>query len=283
MTTATFVRPIGLYFSYLFFLCLIVWAFRKKQLTVVGILLICLLGHFIATGLWMHRNKQAIGYGTFATVQEINLYEYVGASIHAANHGENWGNVRDAFRVEANALPEAERYRYMKQRAFQIVAKHPISAFIVWSKGAASLFFQSSLAQILQFTGQRSSGTGIIYKYHSMQLSDFVRYLWHNELPMVLLLSVGAVSLCPFWGVVLMGIHPVFRNRPLAAGTLLGVILFLVVISSGPQTTERFRAPIIPFASLFAAIGINCTITLIRDAKRGKCSPLSRNFISLSE
>jgi len=71
--------------------------------------------------------------------------------------------------------------------------------------------------------------------------------------------SYSVIYLIGLYGLVIIGLINLFRQRPLILGQhlFLGVVvIYLVCISAGPEANSRFRSPVMPILAAFAAGGV---------------------------
>ena len=144
----------------------------------------------------------------------------------------------------------------MAQRSQQVIAQSPAMAAQVWLKGFAALMLQPSAASLLEITGIRPANSGIIYKFSSMPPLQFLGHLMAHEAPLLLVVLCGALLLMVFWTLAAMGLRQAWRGDRILALLFCISLGYWMLTSSGPQTTARFRAPMVAPAAVLAALGL---------------------------
>ncbi len=254
---ATFIRPLALYLPVILIPVLMLYGLRLGRKRMLAGLALGAVLYVVGVGGWMHRNEAAAGYPGFASVQETNLYEYIAASIEARVQGRSWADVRQEYEQKALEIQPAELHDYMRRHAVHVILSRPVEAGKVWLRGALVMFFQPATGHLATLFGLRQSESGIIYKFVSMPLREFAAYAWREDRALVLFLALGLAWLAPFWSLAIAG--TVWAVRRPAPFTILALLMagYVVLVSSGPQSVERFRAPLIPVAAVFAGTGVS--------------------------
>lgn len=256
LTAAGFVRPVSLYLPLLIIIASIPFIWRQRSIFLAFSLVIGLVVHLVSVNAWSHRNAEVTGEPIFATVQQVNLYEYVAASIEAKARGVSWEDVRASYVAALEEVPQDQSQAFMRQKALQVIAAHPFTAASVWLRGAVVLALQPATGQLATLLRLRESGSGVIYKFVSMPLTKFIEYAWHNEKALILSIGIGFLWLVPFWSLTVTGAVLSLRRAGPTEIILFATIGYMILVSAGPQTVDRFRAPLVPFCSVFVGIAI---------------------------
>jgi hypothetical protein len=148
----------------------------------------------------------------------------------------------------------------------RIILAYPIAATKVWIKGAAMLLFSPSTGHLPELFGMRATNSGILSKFHSLSTIEFIRYLISNELALLLFISLELLWLLIFWIFTVKGIFNTARYPYFPHLVVLSILSHFLIISSGPQTLDRFRLPMLPFLSVCTGVG---AATLIRNFRHG--------------
>lgn len=256
VTASAFVRPVALYLPAFLFIGALPTLFTRRSLWITCALVLGVAVHVAATYAWSQRNAQVEGAATFAKVQEVNLYEYVAASVEAKAQGRDWEEVRGEYDAALEQVPEGERFSYMRSHSLGVIRANPVAAAKVWLRGAVVLAAQPATAQLATLFGLRESGSGIIYRFVSMPFKEFMAYAWENERALLLFMIPGMLWLGLFWLLAFIGILFSLRRAGPTLALLLAQTVYLVLVSSGPQTLDRFRVPIVPLCAVFLGVAI---------------------------
>ncbi|NJB68403.1 4-amino-4-deoxy-L-arabinose transferase-like glycosyltransferase [Desulfobaculum xiamenense] len=268
LTVATFIRPIALYLPWVAAACAIVTLLRRALPLRTALVALMLVAHIIATGAWTERNARLADMPSFSTAADYALYEYIASAVLAVHDGRDWQTVRHEHQALAAALPPRERHVFMRREGLRILAEHPAAALRVGLRGALPLLLQSSTGHIPELLGQRHGGSGIIYKFVSMPLGDFIAHVLREERLLVASLAAGSAYLAALWGLLLYGFATECRTPHTAtAGRLrlpraeivlpLALAACLLALSAGPMSVDRFRAPVVPLVAMVAGAGLS--------------------------
>lgn len=266
ITIATFVRPTSLYLPYVLGCTIIFWsllfdAIGKKVLTSILVLLVG-GAHMTATDLWKERNFQVSGQREFATVQSVNMNEYIAASIIASGEKKPWREVRSKYSEAYHTLPAEERKKFANDTFLNSVKNYPVESIRIFLSGMFTNMFDAGLGDWVNFFELRRKGSGIIYKYKDMSLTEFVAYLVTKEKLLLLSSIIGFCYMLVTWTSFTYGTFRIEFKLPVIM--LLTVIAYVIVVSSGPQSLSRFRVPVMPLILVFASIGLTTFFSRLR-------------------
>ena len=247
LAAATHVRP-GQYYLPLLVVVLLVWTGRRHgwgiRQTVpaaVGLLMPVLL----LVGGWQVRNAEQVGSSRFSGIEAVNMMKYRAAGVVAEREGGDWREVRrelmDLYGPEFEGGSTGEYYDRMYEKGLELVLEDPVSLVKVTSAGAwrAAVSFPANT-------------DGMFERWNLPNLAALRILIDYAMVPVWLL---GFVGLLKAWRTAV--------NRP-AILTLILPVVYLFVLSSGPESYARFRVPIMPILWLFAAGGLAVTLETIR-------------------
>lgn len=258
LSLSAFVRPISIYLVYLIGFMSVVTYFIKNKRGFIVVLSSILL-HFVLINAWSLRNEIKTGAYVFSSVSSDNLYEYISASILAKAEGKSWETVRDEFRGDIENMSLSERILYQKRKYIEIISGYPKEAVIIGAKGFFTNIFDPGTGELANMFNLRKSNSGIMYKFVSMPISEFIVYVLEHEKALITTMIIGILWLIIFYISVLYGIFKIERDYVFIL--LLVVIFYFLITSSGPQSYARFRVPVTPHMSIFAGYGIYNVLT----------------------
>ena len=207
LTSATFVRPVALFLPFLL-LPLVPRMIRNFGWTSVVPAVLAISVYVGSIGVWTERNARVADARAFATVSNVNLYEYVAAATAARGEDRTWEEVRSEFTQleQSESLSTQAALDSTVARSFRTFREYPIQFFYVLVRGAITNALDPGSGEILNQTGIREPDSGIIYRYVSMSTRDFVVYLFANELPLLISLAAGLAWVLALWVLAALGL-----------------------------------------------------------------------------
>ncbi|MGB8227437.1 MAG: glycosyltransferase family 39 protein [Sedimentisphaerales bacterium] len=244
----TFVRPISLYFPYVLiaFALISFMAYRLDFFSKRAIVS-CLCGFVIciaATLSWQHRNLSLAGSNEFAAVSSYNLISFIVAPIVADSQSLPPDKIKSRFDSEYMHIPQNKRTEYAKDKFVDTVLTYPASAIKVFIKGVFLTMLEPGIGDWLNFLHLRTPGSGVIYLYQSLSMTDFLHYLLAHDLIFLIVQIAGFVYILALWFGAVSGLTAM-RHRIYLSIFIVFLFYFLLVSSSG-GSYSRFRIPIEP-------------------------------------
>jgi 4-amino-4-deoxy-L-arabinose transferase-like glycosyltransferase len=245
LAVATLIRPTTYYFPVLVVPLLVVARWRagpRAGLVAVAEFLVPII---VLVGGWQLRNQHEVGSLRFSGIEAVNMYQYRAAGVLAEERGTSAKTQRLRLAREFGPLGSQEQgpyYDRMFDKGFTIVRSHPVQFAKITIKGL----------------GREVGGVG------QESISNYLRL----DEP-TLLTALLALGLLAFWLATAAGIVFAFvrdRARWLGHVLALATASYVLVASAGPEAYSRFRVPVTPILSLFAAFGV---VTLVRWVTRG--------------
>lgn len=236
---AALTRPVAEYLP-LLLVPVTLFAFRANARARLIAAAALAVGFIVLTGGWIARNATQTGVPVLSTIDGTNMLHYraVGA---LEESGETSAQAAAFVRTErAQRVHPADNAARVSRTEMSlglgIVADHPVGAAKSWVKGAGRILFGP---------GKGDSSRLLTGRPHSQ--STAVR---------------GALALAEIITAIvvlaaLIGTVAVLRGRtPREVYILLAIVVYLVVISAGPEAYSRFRVGLEPFIVVLAAIGV---------------------------
>jgi 4-amino-4-deoxy-L-arabinose transferase-like glycosyltransferase len=226
LMAATFVRPATVYLPLVIGLLLVIKAFRTPEwrgawLVATALMLVpCVVG----TVGWVARNDRVVHGRSFAGIDGLSMYLYKGGGAIAEDTDTDFVRVKNRLRNEFGLRRPNETqgsyYADMYDRGVELVRQHP-RGFVI------------------------STAKGFVRETTEMQ--------WEDEVPTPLATLLRAVGVAliglAVWGAVLA-----LRRPPRTAHVIVLVLIaYVFLLSAGPESGVRFRAPLSPLLILYAA------------------------------
>lgn len=210
----------------------------------LGLTFLMTTGLLLPVSVLVVRNHSVTGYWLVSSIEGTNILYYRAAGAVAAESEKTRVEVADRIKkqmsqqTESMANPAAICARE-KRAGVRILLQHPKGALLCSVEGCARLLFGPGLKSL----------SVLLHGHESYD--EPAQTGW--PLQMVQFAIVGTIYLAAALGMVFL-----WRQRSFAAlGTTTTVILYLVLISSGPESYSRFRVPLMPLLCILAALGID--------------------------
>ncbi len=263
------IRPIGYYLVFLvllaFLLAGIVARWKRNELAMI--LLLVSLPWALLVGGWQVRNWLATGSSEFSSIQSFNLLYYRGACIVAKRDDISFDSARqviDATLGDTDGMPEAQLGELYMQEGVELIRRNPLLSLECQLIGGARMLLPPGEGRLVRYLGIPDAREKTLEDLVRLSLSEY-KQKWLVEYPVQFLVFIpAALYLYSLYGFAAAGVwHSLARDRSQRFAHLLalGVILYFMVVSAGPEAYARFRMPIMPFLALYAGLGV----TLLTD------------------
>lgn len=248
---ATLVRPASYYLVVVLvaFAALYLARRRASPRALAGALLLLLLPSVLMVGGWQLRNQLQVDSWRFSGIEAVNMYVFRAGDVLAQREGVPFdpynGTIDYDLAPRGVAESQGSYYNRMYAEGVRIVLSDPLAAARTAVRGAAMV----SLAE----GGHFLTRVGI---------DDSPIARWLLRLWMLSLWLVGGVAAIAGWR------RPEIRW---AVTALVIVIVYVIAISSGPESYSRFRVPAMPLLAVLAGGG--ACIVASRSAGRLRRAP----------
>lgn len=271
---SAYVRPIAYFLPMFIFLgwVLIIligcWTKRAGSLAVkLTPAIVFILVSMSLIGAWQVRNEVQTGYSGFSAVPDVNLYFYLGAATLASIEGKSYYDVQQSLGYNNDEIyfsrhpdqkqwPEAQVYRFQREEGRRILLQAPMNYIKIHLTGMLLAVFEPGGVEYLKLFKLYKEGGGQLGAIHdrgliSVSVDLFKRnalFLWSN---VVLALYLFAVL-----GFAVVAVAQRMVRTKTGVLLLFWVLIYLIMISGGPQSHSRFRHPIMPVLCILAGVGI---------------------------
>jgi 4-amino-4-deoxy-L-arabinose transferase-like glycosyltransferase len=274
---SAYVRPIGCFLPYVFGLALILFALRRlkkepRTLFYCALFLSVTLG---AIGAWQLRNRVQTGYHGFSAIQDVSLYYFSAAAVVARNEGRPYLTVQDSlgyqnelFLIEHPAKrveDQARHFNDIRHKARTILAAHLPTYCLIHLEGMVRMLFDpgaTGFLQLLRIDDKIDMLIGAaLDKGLVKAIAFFIRerpwVFWGN--------AVLGLFLLIYYAAAAVGLVKTEKN--LSTFTIIGVILYFILLSGGANAVSRFRHPCMPLLCIFAGQGLHRLSMIWRKAR----------------
>jgi len=270
----TLIRPITYYLIIPFILLLLLSlqgeSVQRSWKTITFSMIMLLLPWGIVIGGWQARNFLVAGTTEFSTTQSINLLFYRGADILARSEDISFDQAQErlgyrnytAIHPERQDWTVAQLATAWKQEGLSLIRRHPKLALKSQFIGLMKLLFDPGDSVFLHYLTGTKEPTGPGRDLLTLSWAAFWEK-WGRRSPRYLALTIitGSYLLFVYAGGLMAGWQRFRKRKERRAqwngGHLLPVtmLVYMLVISAGPEAYSRFRIPIMPILCLYAGQG----------------------------
>jgi 4-amino-4-deoxy-L-arabinose transferase-like glycosyltransferase len=260
LALATLTRPSSYYLPVPVILGVLIWGLKRRwrMRTLALSVGMILLPLFLLIGGWIWRNYRVTGVPIYTSIEGYYAYFWQGAEVLANIQGRDISEVQTQLGL-GDGLPSSrgDGYRQMhpetkdwnferlcvrwQQDGMNIIKAHPGVFAKVYFAGVLRALTRPGVNNLLDMIG--------------LELSELSPHaLWQHPLAGFAFAYTYFWLLVVYLGVILYLVKGL-RSDSLDIGRLfvLGVTLYLILLSGGPSAMARFRVPLIPLFSLFCA------------------------------
>ncbi len=232
------------------------WPARRVLLSVFMIALPVL----VLVGGWQWRNGRVSGSPEFSQIKNVNLLLYRAAGVVALRDGISFEEAQRRLEAQAQrpGATEVETWRGYAQTALPILKAHPVLVVRTQISGMLRMLLGpggNSLRQHLEGAGEG----GPVVDLQRLSAGEYIRK-WVLGRPMMLAISAwSALYLLLLYALIILGLiarRGRWRSVTSVHLLILCILLYLIVLSAGPEAYSRFRVPLVPFLGIYAAAGL---------------------------
>ena len=238
LSLSALTRPIALYFP-LALIPLFAYKYRKSISRMTVVLLVFVIVFLLPVSGWVIRNYRITGTPMFCNIGDVNLLYYRAAGIMADVSGESFDATKQEFRQEypLDLLNNPNEYEANIRLARNIILDHPFTFIKLTLKGFMKILIGPGRMGIYQILGMDQSE--------------------HNQ-PKILTVIVVSFMMVLMYSGFVYGIFLAISDRDYFIPFLiLPILLYFTVLPAGPEGSNRFLIPVMPYISLVAGLGIS--------------------------
>ncbi len=231
-------------------------SFRVKRVKYILLVAIFL---FLIPGIWVVRNHHACGYTGITSVPAVNMYRYDACSVLARIHSISFTEQQSKIDSELDKIStQKEISEYCAKRAFSVIKEHPFLYAYLQCKNSIGTFLPA-VNDLFESFGFIIGGKGTLGVINSSGLVKGMKHYFNGRNDLLLIALPLAFLLLVFYTFALYGIYVVIKKD--SGGVVMDhLFIFLLLlyffIAGGAAATPRFRVPVEPFLSVYAAVGI---------------------------
>jgi 4-amino-4-deoxy-L-arabinose transferase-like glycosyltransferase len=253
---------------------------KRKELATVSLLI--LLPWVLLVGGWQVRNWLETGSWEFSHIRGVNLLAYRGADIVAKRDGISLEAARQSIQEtigDTEGMSEGERSELFARKGLELIRRYPLLFAQSQLQGAAKMMLVPGEGGLLEYLGMPPGDEGALGDVLRLSIPDYLhKWLVGRSIQFLIFMAAG-LYLVGLYGLAAGGVwHSLVRDRfqRFAHLLVLGIILYFVVVSAGPEAYARFRVPIMPFLVLYAGRGVARVADRLGARRTGAERPISR-------
>ena len=272
LALATHVRPITYYLVLPLggWVLIVAGARLRDWKRAAASLLLFVLPYLALIGGWQLRNQARTGSAEFSSIAGKDLLFYRGAAVVARRDGISLEAARrqlgehryDELHPETKDWSEAELSSRWKQEGLELMSSHPGITAGIHAQGLASILLATGEHTVMRLVGMEVPATSPLGDLLRLSPADYWR-AWPGARPFQwAAFAAGFVFLGLLYSGAGAWLLDRLRRREISLLDLCfwGMLLYLIVVPSGPQGYERFRVPAMPILSLYAAAGLGLVL-----------------------
>lgn len=210
-------------------------------------------------GGWQVRNYRVSGSFEYSHIKNINILYYRAGGIVAQREGIGLAEAAEKLKQQYPMLPwqemSAELLESYGREGFRIVLQHPLLFMKDQWRALVTTLTCPQSSRLLQYLGVDPAGDGQITRLSKLPLPGWVPRRVLSS-PLVAAAAGAALAYLVFSYIAMLyslwNIVRLERQALVVPSLIIGVILYLLLVGCGPETTCRFRTPLAPFIALYA-------------------------------
>jgi len=264
---ATYTRPVSLFLAlwlvplFLFFPRQLSWDKRVPRAVAFVLLFTMTLVP------WIVRNTKMAGYRNFSAIADFNLYFYFGAAVKAKlEHkslslaqqelGYYYYPYEDQYfqrHPEQRNWPQARILQYQNTEGRRIISQHWLSFSLIQFRGCMIVLLDPAATAALKLLRLYPESGGLLHRVADQGIFRSTLWLLRQNPIAALVVPLLGMQLGLYYILALAGL----RRIPREMGALFVALMFyFVLISGGPMSEARFRAPIMPLVCIAAGVAV---------------------------
>ncbi len=267
LALAALTRPIGQYLPLALLPLFPLAARRGYRRGALGAGLLFVAVSWSLIGAWAYRNYHATGVFTVSNISDTNLIYYrareVVADARHISQDAAWTQLETSIdaTVTRQHLTMARKLGLQRQEAFAIFRRYPRETVLMTLKGAGRLLADPGYSISCTLLDRHSAALHCFQGSQANMDEPGAAHMAVSGLKRMTPVQQGtllgsallllAVYVCAFVGAVQL----VRRRHWLALTLLLVILAYFMGVSTGGETTSRFRIAILPFLAIFAGVG----------------------------
>jgi 4-amino-4-deoxy-L-arabinose transferase-like glycosyltransferase len=231
------IRPIAL----VMVICLIIfWLINYYQTSQTIFLSTSVIASIFAL-IWSFRNLVVHGFFNVSSISSNNIFWFEGVPALSEAKGISFEEAKSIegglkSQIIGNSPSVIEEYNYNSKRGLELVFKYPIGLIQSHFKGVGKVLFG-------------------VFKSKFKIIDEKIFGIDNQVIQSTHFVILGFITLL-IWVLFLNGVRLFYKLDRLNALLVLLIIIAILLPATGQIAYGRFRAPVVPFICIIAAIGV---------------------------
>lgn len=232
----------------------------RQRMTNILLFTVCFVS---LPGIWIVRNQVVADFPSISSITGVNFYFYrtagVLAKVENISFEDAQKRLRQAYQNYFRDDPPTPResHRYLMNQSVDYMRVHPWQTLEMEAEGSLRLLFGPSLRYIVMRTGGHLEPLGLQSAFERRNVVQGFLYLLRKNIVTIVVNTVELIYLLSLYVLSLVGIWFYLRPQPWRTSALMALLLYFLLLSSGPEAGPRLRIPLIPMVAILADIGIS--------------------------
>jgi 4-amino-4-deoxy-L-arabinose transferase-like glycosyltransferase len=222
------------------------------------------LGLFLLTlAPWVGRNYATFGRPFLSTIGDVNMLEYRAAAVYAKVHRVSLSDAGRLLREQVESTYPGSKdedpiafSRHGAKVGRRVILDHPWIYLSNSLRAALSLLFAPLRSSIDLQLGLSERGSSLQHWGQAAGRGIIPMLLENTSGPTLVLVLFQLLHLLILWALLIIGAADSIRSKNLPGLVLVFVVvIYFLVVSSGPEAYARFRVPLMPFLAALAGWG----------------------------
>lgn len=264
LALATLTRPISLYLAF-FMLAILLFRYRKKALRYTVLFLTPLI---LLIGGWYLRNYANMGHWYFSQIGNFNLLYFQAADLYAEKKAVSLNDAR------------TQLYNEVQLQMQELPMENPVAFYTLCGEKAKAVIFASPGGTLKNMVkAQINLWLRPLRGYLDYQLHNSNVYDPQSIFPSSPAKNLQSKSAHPltrvllYWQLVLnpllllltiMGLWQVFKKNTALFYFFSMLLVYFLLVCSGPEIDARFRVPLLPLMLVIASFSTDAFPVLMR-------------------
>ena len=231
------IRPIAL----VMVICLIIFWLINYYQTSQTVFLSTSVIAFVFALIWSFRNLVVHGFFHVSSISSNNIFWFEGVPALSEARDISFEEAKSIegglkSQIIGNNPSVIEEYSYNSKRGLELIVKHPIGLIQSHFKGLGKILFG-------------------VFKSKFKIIDEKIFGIDNQVIQSVHFLILGFITLL-VWILFLNGVRQFYKIDSLNAHLACLIIIAILLPATGQIAYARFRAPVVPFICIIAAIGL---------------------------
>ena len=219
-------------------------------------LLLLILPFSIFIGSWTVRNIKVANYAGFSSVGTINIYRYYACALMASNNDRSFAEQQAICDANlAKCSNQQEQATYSLKHGLPEIKKSPLKYMLLHLKSDMNTLLPA-VGDLYALLGFKIGGKGTLSVINSQGILAGIKHYFAGNwglfiiaLPLVAILFIKYLS-------AVVGCFSVFKPKFNLTLCFYALAIIYLIVIPGAVSHPRFRVPVEPLLSLFAALGV---------------------------